>query len=194
MNRNRFCLVLLAMSIVCGSFRVSAQVRDKRSEINVACPIEIPEFTPYGFAKANLSSLWSARNAVKDAMAQLDEGERADNPITLLTAMMRSAKISTNDFICAKRSVEPFASATTRLNSVTNEQRDQIRTAARFDMVVYDQHIEINDRMLKLLKNNLEKFNSVELSDQISTLQVERGQRWNDLLTPGDGADAACRS
>ena len=168
-------------AVVCSGAAV-AQVRDKKSEIMVACPIEVPEFTPYGFAQAHLQSLWNARNAVKDALAEVDESRKADNMFTFLTAMMRSTKISINDFICAKRTVEQFASEKTRFATAADERRDQITAAAKFDLMVYDQHIDINDRMLKLLKGNMEKLNTAELSDQISTLQVERGQRWSDLV------------
>ena len=46
--------------------------------------------------------------------------------------------------------------------------------------------------MLDLLKKMPTNSNPAELSDQISTLQVDRSQRWSDLVTPTDsGIDDA---
>lgn len=100
----------------------------------------------------------------------------------IMTAMMRATKLSTNDFICAKRAVAPYASTNLRLSPGTSYQRENISVAAKFDVQVYDAHIMINQRLLNLLKKP--SVTQIELSDQLSTLQVERGQRWADLVTP----------
>ena len=93
---------------------------------------------------------------------------------SFVTALMRIAKTSTNDFLCAKRTLRPFAA---------RDIEENVRIAADFMMVVYDGHISINERMVDLLKK-LESTNKADFADQISTLQVERGQRWADLVRP----------
>ena len=50
-------------------------------------------------------------------------------------------------------------------------------------MVVYDAHISINERLNELFKT-LDKTDQGELADKFSTLQIERGQRWADLIQP----------
>jgi len=182
----RVARCVLIAAIVYGSVpSLAAQFTNRKREALVACPtIQTQPLTPYGFARATLESLWYARNAVKDATAEIKQAQsETENPLASLTAMMRSTKISTNHFICAKRSVQRFASTQAQLRSVTPSQRENIRTAAGFDLVVYDAHIAINDRVLALLKKTSGNINLVELSDQLSTLEVERGQRWADLVT-----------
>jgi hypothetical protein len=121
---------------------------------------------------------------VKDALAEVKQGQNEENAFASLTAMMRSTKVSTNDFICAKKMIEGYTSPKTHLAGTTASQENSIRTAAKFALMVYDQHIDINHRMLDLLKKLSPTSNVAEISDQISTLQVERGQRWADLVTP----------
>jgi hypothetical protein len=91
-----------------------------------------------------------------------------------ITAMMRINKTATNDFYCAKRPLKQFA---------VKDPNENVRTASDFMMVVYDAHVTINERMNDLLKN-LDKTDQGELMDKISTLQVERSQRWADLVQP----------
>jgi hypothetical protein len=48
-----------------------------------------------------------------------------------------------------------------------------------------NQHIDINNRMLDLLKKLMGSTQSdfaAKFADRVSTLQVERGQRWSDLV------------
>jgi hypothetical protein len=131
------------------------------------------QLTPYENAKAVLVSLWYARNAALRG-AEFEQETKKGNYDTfqVMTAMMRTTKILTNDFICAKRSIEPFA---------LGDSPSQV--AAKFLAKTYDSHIDINRRLLDLLKN-LEKTNQVEIMDQMSSLQVERGQRFSDLVKP----------
>ena len=103
---------------------------------------------------------------------------------SVLTALMRSTKVSTNDFICPKRVVEEYALPKAHLTSATTTQKETVQTAAEFTVMVYDQHIDINRRMVDLLKKMPTNSSPAELSDLISTLQVERGQRWADLVNP----------
>jgi len=176
------CYVLFIATLCALPSTAAAQAA--KSEANVLCPTDFEPvpLTTFGFAKAMLDSLWYARTAVKDATSEIKQGQETDNPFSLVTASMRGTKISTNDFICAKRSVQRFVSPKTQLRSATAFQKDNIRVAARFAVVVYDAHIDINRRVLALLKKQSTKFNQVEFSDQISTLQVERGERWADLI------------
>jgi hypothetical protein len=137
----------------------------------VAAPKQL---TPYENAKATLVSLWYARNAAQRG-TEFDQERKKENYDTfqLLTAMMRTNKIATNDFICAKRSIEPF----TLGNDII------INTAAKFLTSVYVAHIDLNQRLLDLLKN-IGSTKQVELMDQMSSLEVERGQRFSDLVKP----------
>jgi len=84
---------------------------DSNAEAMVVCPADLnssPEFTPYGFTKATLTSLWYARNAAERSTEITEAAKETDNAFSLFTAIMRITKTSTNDFICAKRSVKPF--------------------------------------------------------------------------------------
>jgi hypothetical protein len=181
---SRWFIILLALTALVEIAR--AQSSRSKAEANVACSPFVQEepLTPYGFARANLASLWYARNSVRDALAEMKQGQGEASAFSTLTAMMRGTKISTNDFICAKGLLEPYISPKTHLTSATALQVENIQTAAKFAIMVYDQHIDINHRMLDLLKKMPTNSNPAELSDQISTLQVDRSQRWSDLVTP----------
>jgi hypothetical protein len=181
---SRWFVFLLALTVLVEI--ADAQASRSKAEANVSCSpvVQVEPLTPYGFARANLASLWYARNAVRDAMAEMKQSQNETSAFSTLTAMMRGTKLSTNDFICAKGLLEKYTSSKTRLTEATASQEENIRTAANFAVMVYDQHIDINRRMLDLLKKMPTNSNPAELSDQISTLQVERGQRWSDLVTP----------
>ena len=168
---------LLATAIVLLVPVVShAQAPDSISEELVVCPglLQPEPLTPYGFAKGTLVSLWFARNAAERATEIKKSEKESDNYFSFMTAMMRITKESTNDFVCAKRSVKPFR---------TDSIGENIKTAADFLTVVYNAHIGINQRILDLLKR-FETIPQAELMDKISTLQVERDQRWADLVKP----------
>ena len=175
------CLILTAVGGL-----TTAQTTRKKAEAAVACPlfVQTDSLTPYGFARANLTSLWYARNAVTDAVVEMKQANDDATAFSLLTAMMRGTKISTNDFICAKRVIEEYASPKAHLALATATQKESIQTAAEFTVMVYDQHIDINRRMLDLLRKTPTNSSPAVLSDEISTLQVERGQRWADLVNP----------
>lgn len=165
-------LMLLLAAVPCLGQAVS---RESQAEVLAACGLLQPEpLSRYGFAKASLVSLWYAKTGAELGNEIKKAGKEADNTFSFVTAMMRISKISTNDFLCAKRSMRPFA-------AIRNEEN--IRTVAEFLLVVYDAHISLNQRMVELLKK-LETTDQAELMDQLSTLQVERGQRWADLIQP----------
>src|SRR2546427_12158286 len=114
MGRSMKRLSFITVTFVCISPICSAQVKDapsvEASETNVVCPgpLETEPLTPYGFAKATLVSLWHARNAAQHSEDLKKETKEATTYFSFVTAMMRVTKTSTNDFICAKRSVKPF--------------------------------------------------------------------------------------
>jgi hypothetical protein len=176
---------MLALAVLLATLRCVAQDRsagpvtasDSKAEALVSCSEGLqlsPEFTPYGFAKTALVSLWYARNGAKRGIEVKQAAKETDNMFSYLTAMMRITKTSTNDFICAKRSLKPFAA----------QQNDgKVKTASDFMIVVYDAHISINTRLIQLLKR-LDRTDQADVMDEISTLQVERGQRWADLVEP----------
>jgi hypothetical protein len=136
--------------------------------------VEPAPLTPYGFSKAVLVSLWYARNAAESGNEIKEAGKESDNYFSYITALMRITKTSTNDFICAKKSVKPFS---------VKAAGENMGTAAEFFAITYDEHIRINQRSIDVLKK-LDSTKQSELMDQISTLQVERGQRWADLVKP----------
>jgi hypothetical protein len=154
-------------------------------EAQVTCVIDFEKapLTSYGFALATLKSLGSARDSITDGIHELEESKNADNPVTLLTGMLRGFKLSTNDLICAKRAVHPFTSKPA-LHALTADQRDHISLAATSLIAAFDKKITLNDRAQKLLKKQLVGGDTAEFSDQLSTLQVESGEVWNDLIPP----------
>lgn len=166
-------LLTAALTFACLGQTVQPETQ---AEALAACSLTDLEpltITPYGFAKGTLVSLWYAKNAANRGDEIKKVAKETDNMFSFVTGMMRVIKTSTNDFLCAKHSVRPF----------TGTGSDQsMRTAADFLMVVYDAHISINTRMIELCKHmdNL----GPEMMDKISTLQVERSQRWADLVTP----------
>jgi hypothetical protein len=168
--------VLLCILISFAPALCTSQSRDSKAEALASCAISLEpaQLTPYGFAKAVLGSLWYARNAAERGNEIKQFGKETDNYFSWMTAMMRINKTSTNDFICAKKTVRPF---------LAKEAGEDTNTTAEFFIITYDQHIDINDRLLDVLKK-LDSTKQSDLMDQISTLQVERGQRWSDLVQP----------
>lgn len=164
--------VLLAFAL---TIAVNAQTSEEKTEALVSCPVILqPDPPPYGLAKAVLVSLWYAKNAAEHGKEIADESNKPDSDFALMTAMMRTTKLSTNDFICAKKPVLPFA---------TKGNAEDVQLAATAMLTAYDQHIDINRRLLGLLKK-MDSMKQTDVMDQISTLQVERGQRWSDLVQP----------
>lgn len=166
-------LTLLQVSALC-----SAEVPTSKAEARVACnALLLPEpKTAYGFAKATLVSLWYARNAARRSSEMKPQPGETETPLSTVTSMMLAIKNSTNDFVCAKRAVQPFN---------VKSSGDNIQTTAEFLMVIYDQHIALDQKMLNIVKNlgNLNQADFLmKMADQMSTLQMERQQRWADLV------------
>ena len=103
---------------------VVAQYTETNTEKLVVCPAVIPPqvLTPFEFAKSNLVSLWYGRNAAERADEIQKAEKEIDNWFSFSTAMMRITKEATNDFICAKRSMLPFAGAQSGENITTVAQ------------------------------------------------------------------------
>ena len=187
MHHTKTFIVLLVGLCVCPSI-LNAQTKpiNRSQEAQVTCVVDLEpqSMTPYGFAMATLGSLRSARDAANVVTRGLDESQ-ADNPWTLVTEMMRDFKLSTNDFICAKRAVQPFTNKAA-LSSLTPDQRNHISEAAAFMISTYDKKIAINDQVLQLFKKLVGNGNGnmAQFSDQISTLQVKGDQTWGDLVVP----------
>jgi hypothetical protein len=163
-----------AFLILCTTFVSRAQVTNEKAESLVSCPVAIqPDATRYGFAKATLVSLWYAKTAAERATEMKHEIWEATRPFSQITVMMRTAKESSNDFICAKQPLKPFA----------RSKNEDISTDATYLLMVYDQHIDMNRPVLSLIKQ-MGTLKNAELMEEISIFQVARGQRWNDLVQP----------
>ena len=165
------------LSISCAASVSQTQLPDEKAEAAVTCPFADqlqPQLTPYGLTNAALISLWYARQAGSRGEELKKEAHENDSAFTQVTAMMRLTKVSTNDFVCAKRPMIPFT---------TKENGENTQTAAKYFIAIYDGFIVLNQRMIDLLKN-LDNAKSAELADQMSTLQVERGQLWSELDRP----------
>lgn len=176
-------LVLISFNSI-GSQVINAQTTSpKEAQANCPASLDPVPMTPYGFSMATLKSLWYSRTAVVDGMAEINAAQNADSPLTFITGMMRGLKLGNNDFICAKRAVQPFTSAAA-LRSLTPDQREYVTLAATSLIDVYDKKIALNARLLQFLKKFPSYGNIGELSDQLSTMQVESGQVWSDLITP----------
>jgi hypothetical protein len=158
---------------------VVLNAQTSRAEALVVCDaLQTQPKTAYGFAKAALASLWYARNAAARSSELIPEKGDDATPVETLTSMLRAIKNSTNDFVCAKRAVQPFTG---------NKSDEAVNVAAKYFVMVYTAHIEVNSRGIALLKkiNSPDAENvAVTFADEISTLQVERGQRWADLNLP----------
>ncbi len=177
-NQHARAQAIVLTAVVAFSFpaNAAAQYQETNTETLVSCPEVAPPqtLTAVEFAKGNLTGLWYARNAAERSVEMQEAGKKTDNWFSLLTAMMRIEKTSTNDFVCAKRSILPFA---------VGHVDQNIGTAAQMLVLVYRAHLDINGRALELLKKT-DSLGPSELADELSTLQIERGQRWADLVQP----------
>ena len=170
-------IVALAV-LIGGAFpaTAAAQYVETNSEKLVNCPgVSVPQsLTPFDFALSQLVSLRSARNAAAQGDEVSKATQESDNWLALSTALMRISKLQINDFVCAKRALVPFA---------VGRANESIQAAARMQVLVYRKHIDITQAAIEVVKK-LDTMKTAELADQLSTLQVERGQRWADLVDP----------
>lgn len=64
------------------------------------------------------------------------------------------------------------------------DQREAIADTAIALVAAYDKKLAINERSLQLLKKLATNGNTVALSDQLSTILVESGEVWNEVIRP----------
>lgn len=133
-----------------------------------------PKSKPYEFARAVIASLWYANKATKSAETDAAKADSNASGFSLVTAMMRDSKYSTNSYICAKRAVRPF---TAKVNG------ENTSLAAKALWYAYDQNIQLNQRALALIKK-IGEMPQAEFMDKLSTIQVERTERLKDLTQP----------
>lgn len=133
-----------------------------------------PKSDVYEFAKAVIASLWYANKATKTNETDAAKADISASGFSLVTAMMRDSKYSTNNYICAKRAVRPFTA---------KKDGENISLAATALWYAYDQNIDLNNRALALIKR-IGKMPEAELMDKLSTIQVERTERLKDLTQP----------
>jgi hypothetical protein len=125
----------------------------------------------YAFTQASLISLSYAGSVWREAKAFETERKAESNPQRLLTGMMRHTKSGSESYTCAEMVLEPYKkSADQKMTGFT----------AEFMAGVYRQHIRLNDQFLGLLRNLPDQ--PTKLADAISTIEVERGKLWNDLM------------
>jgi hypothetical protein len=144
---------------------------------------------PYQFAKAVLVSLFDAHAAIKDPLKELTEAQEKDlTPFGLLAAVMRGNKLSTNAYVCAQRSITNFIAEMPTMKAGPGDkkwietQHSTLQAGADLLKGSYYTQILINMRVLQLLNQLGDKNDMTKLMDTISTLEVERGQRFDDLL------------
>src|SRR5580693_2575350 len=96
--------------VLCIAVSSRAQAPNAKAEALVSCPVTVqPDPPPYGLAKAGLLSLWYANSASDRGNEMTEEVKKADNEFSKVTAMMRTTKLATNDFVCAKQPLKPFS-------------------------------------------------------------------------------------
>ena len=185
-NPNHLKHGVLLLTVFCICFpTLEAQTRHPAPVAPTSCVLLKPPLTAYGFSVGTIRSLGYARDAITDGTPQNDKVTReADNALSLLTGVMRDVKLSSVDFACAKESVLPFTTLNARARSVTEYQAKNITVAAQFLAQVYQENIDLNNRLLTLLKKLSGNSGIAELSDELSTLQVKRGQLWGDVAAP----------
>jgi hypothetical protein len=124
------------------------------------------------FTEASILALAYARSAWEEGPAFEAEQRTIDNPISLLTAMMRHTKSASEAYTCAELIVAPYRKSV-----------DQEMTGFTADFVatVYAQHRKLNDQFLDVLRKLSSANDPGQLADALSTLEVERGKLWTDL-------------
>lgn len=164
-----YALLMFALSAaLCSGQRVP----ESDAEVLAPCSVIDTEpltFTPYRFAKATLISLWYARNGVELQKATNQKIQKLDSPVATITVWMTGMKKASSQFQCAKKILRPFAS---------KGEDDLMKTLADSLLTTYEIQIMFNDAEIKLLTSDSV---SGETMDKLSTIQVQRDERWNDL-------------
>jgi hypothetical protein len=177
--------MILTSFLLLTSVLAAAQVPpETREEVLTNCdelarataPIQ-PKSTPYEFARAVIASLWYANKATRTSETEAAQAAKAED-FSLVTAMMRDSKYSTNNYICAKRAVRPFTA---------KQNGENTSLAATALWYAYADNIRLNQRAMALIKK-IGEIPQAEFMDQISSLQVERTERLKDLTQPSSMA------
>lgn len=125
----------------------------------------------YAFTQGSLIALSYARSVSREIEAFEVERKAETNPHRLLVATMRHIKSASESYACAEMVLEPYKKSA---------DQDTTGLTAKYAAGVYRQHIRLNDQFLDLLRNMPDE--SAKRADVISTIQVERGKLWNDLI------------
>ena len=129
--------------------------------------------SPYAYTQASLIALSYARSASREAEAFEAERRAERNPGTLLIAMMRHTKTASESYACAEMVLEPYKKS---------PDQKMIGLTAAYAASLYRQHRRLTDQFLDLLRNLPDHSDQVKLADVISTIEVERGKVWNELI------------
>src|SRR2546427_1685350 len=163
-------LILLAgVMLLTTATRGAAQTGPSCSYLHTARPD-----SSYAFAQASLIALSYAKSAGLEAEAFEAERKAESNPQTLLIAMMRHTKTASDSYACAEIVLEPYKKS---------PDQTMIGLTADFAASVYRQHRRLNDQFLDLLRSLPDLSDQpTKRADAISTIEVERGKLWNDLI------------
>ena len=129
--------------------------------------------SPYAYTQASLIALSYARSASREAEAFEAERRVERNPGTLLIAMMRHTKTASESYACAEMVLEPYEKS---------PDQNMIGLTAAYAAGLYRQHRRLTDQFLDLLRNLPDHSDQVKLADVISTIEVERGKVWKELI------------
>ena len=128
----------------------------------------------YAFTQGSLIALSYAESAWREADAFQAERKAEPNQQTLLIAMMRHIKTGSESYACAEMVLEPYK---------RSPDQNMIGLTADFVAGIYRQHRRLNDQFLDLLRNLPDLSDQpTKRADTISTIEVERGKLWNDLI------------
>lgn len=170
MNTKR---AMLLFAVMLASW-LSNGAQAAESPYKPVCPdvLDQQKITAYGFAAATLEALSFARKAVKAGTEGLQAATaNSKNSFEFVTDVMAAIKTSSNYYECSRATMARFAVPA----AGQNEQ------AAQLAALDYFAHIDINNRLMNFFKEHGLAADS-ETADTLSSLQVERGQRWADLV------------
>jgi hypothetical protein len=124
----------------------------------------------YAFAEASEVALYYASMAVQ----RYDAFNTATGSIgSNLVAVMSATKAATEAYRCAVLIMQPFKQST---------DKKLIPTGAELGTQAYGDHIALNDRFLKVLREP-KPGGIIGIADEISTVEVEREKLWLDLAS-----------
>ena len=127
----------------------------------------------YAFTQASLIALAHARAAVQEADAFQAEQNIGSESQTVLISMMRHTKLAPEQWACAEQVLGQYRKS---------HDQKMIGFTADFVARIYKQHRSLNDAFLDVLRKLPDLSDQpTKLADVISTIEVQRGELWNDL-------------